>query len=228
MKVKNEYLTEAILGLLFALKIPMLWQLKVYGDFSSLLYLLGWCLYSIGMIIGKNEMLAIILGVLSNIFLSISYNAPYSVSIVSYFLSMIAFGFSLGPFYLKNSYLFHLGSIAGCFIGALSSFCDLWLTKYNFLLYFVILVSAMPSFAYCWCRRSELDLDEILIPKEDSKDSFIKYPPHPIGVAITLALLFLSSGIMSYFLFIIPLLISEDSSVHYTYLLYGVFNVIYI
>lgn len=218
----NGIFTETILGLLLALKIPMLWQLKDFSDFESFWYLLGWSLFSVGLVLGRNEMVSVCVGVLSNICLSLCYNSPNSVSIVSYYLSMLTFGYSLGPFYLTNTFYFYVGSILGCGIGGTCAYYGLWLTDYNFLLYFVILVSAMPTFTHCWCKKSKIEIEEILLLKNQENDSFILYPPHYLAIALVFGGYFFSSASMGYFFFIIPIFVSEETPIQFTYLLYGI------
>ena len=224
----NNIITEFILGSILALKIPILWHLKLYSEIDDFIYLLGWCLYSLGLLIGKNEKLGICLGFLSNCLLSLSYNSSYNICIAAYLLSMISFGYSLGPFYFKNSYIFYLGSIVGCFIGALCYFCDLWLDRFNFLLYLLMFFSILQNSSCFWLNKLKNKKQIPLLHNYNFDDlSINNYPPHILGVIIICISYFISFCLISYLLFIAPILFSDNAHIYYLYLLYGIINVIY-
>lgn len=218
---------EIVYGIIFSLKIPILWQLALYCEFDDKIYLCSWCLFFLGLSIPKKSTeQRVWIGVISDILLSLCYNSPYVIGLNCFLLSMICFGFSLGKFYNYRNYFFYSGSLIGCLIGAFCAYTNSWLTIFNLILSLLIFFSFLQTFAHYWfskCQKTRRKniLTHSLIELED----YSQYPAHKTGVIVVITNLFVSSVLMSLFLFVIPLLLSDSRSIFYIYLVYGVFNV---
>ncbi|OMJ79826.1 hypothetical protein SteCoe_20077 [Stentor coeruleus] len=194
---------ELIEGIVFMMKVPALWMIKGNERGEDMWYYLGWALFFIGTFNPRCKLLSNIIGVTSNILLLVTYASSELISHCAFILSMLCFGFSVGPFLYKPNYTFHSGSILGCAIGVLCGYYDWEFIGYTIL----ISLSAMPIFIQYWIKNRRKSYKELLIIKNKLPlDIYTQYPPHKLGlVVVFLGFFFLS--ISQAIIFAIPHLI---------------------